>query len=190
MVRKTWSLCDSQEHIKLYNNIVHQVQKIGYLEGATIPPLYWLKNNNRALGKCSYYMKSDGSFTSDGICIHIGYKNLPVQDALETLVHEIVHFCSIYKYGLQGTGHKYYFHTIAKKFSQIFNIALGTHAQNMNIVNALIQPSKEIYHYEVYCSKCGKVIQRYKRWNKHLEYSNMYIHTPCGKQAFLNWRKI
>ena len=189
MIRRTWTLCDSSEHIKLYEGIIHKVQEMGYLEGANIPPLYWLKNN-KSFGKCSYLVLPNNNWTSDGISLHIAYRNLPVQDALETLVHEVVHFCATYKYGRAGKGHGYYFHMIADKFSRIFNVPLGTYNQDKNVAQKIITSSKSGYKYELYCSKCGKVVRKFKRWNSTLASADFYWHKVCGTEGTLKWRKI
>lgn len=203
MIKNTWKICASKEHIELYYKIINKARELGYLKGAETPPLYTCKQSTRALGWCSYkivygvpytYSKS---ITSNGICISEGFLSLEASKATETLVHEIAHFCSAWKYGEDGVHHNARFRSIGNHIGWFFDVEIDTHTTNHEIANSVLKKrveTKTLYKYELYCPVCGKVFNQYKTECNAIKYPSRYYHKNCPKGVYpatkLSSRKI
>lgn len=186
MIKKTWKLCASKEHIELYHNIIDKARELGYIEGENTPPLYIFRKSVRTFGKCSYKIYSESylsmkKITSDGIAISEGFLSLPVEKATETLVHEVAHFCSACKYGKQGVGHNYYFKEIGNRIGQYFNVRVNTYCTETSSLQEVLQNRKSIdYKYEIYCPVCGCVLGKYKTFCDTVQRPYRYMHRKCN----------
>lgn len=193
MIPNTWRLCTSKEHLELYHKIIEKAHELGYLAGAQTPPLYVFKKSKKSLGKCSYrsYYCYDSywghnvrKFTSDGVAISEGFLTLSVEKATATIVHEVAHFCSAYKYGAKGLHHCGYFHYIGNHLGRCFNVVIGTYCtEEKNVVNAVLEKENP-YKYELYCPVCGAVIDRYKIACDAVQRPWRYYHKNCKKGTY------
>lgn len=204
MITSTWKKCTEQPFIELYTQVINKAKELGYLEGYQAPPLYWVQRKN-TMGLCSYkfigvkqnrYGHTERLYTSDGIALNIIYKNLSPQECLNTLVHEVTHFCAVTKYGREGSGHNYYFYLVGDKLGNAFNTKIERLCSKEDEGDKALaiqnRQNRKPYVYETYCTLCGHVIKKYTYFHNILNRigNGNYYHTTCGQESKIAYRKI
>lgn len=165
---------------RLYLECVSEARSVGLDISDRITGIEVNSRLSRALGRCAAQYAVGGGYT-----YRIEVNPCMLADGLDdtipknTIIHELVHTCP----GCMNHGPEF------QRRALMVNRRLGYHVSTTTDGNALeaagVTLKRAADNYGIVCKKCGRVVQRRKRWSSTLENIGGYRHGGCGGDLYV-----
>lgn len=165
---------------RLYLECVSEARSIGLDISDRITGIEVNSRLSRALGRCYARYAVGGGYT-----YRIEVNPCMLADDLDdripknTIMHELVHTCD----RCMNHGPEF------QRRAMMVNRKLGYHVSTTTDGDALeaagVNLKRASDNYGIVCKKCGRVVERRKRWSTTLERIRSYRHSDCGGDLYV-----
>lgn len=164
---------------RLYLECVSEAQSAGLDISDRITGIEVNSRLSRALGRCC------ARYGLGGYVYRIEVNPCMLADGIEdmipknTIMHELVHTCP----GCMNHGPEFQRRALMVNRKLGYHVSTTTDGEALEAAGVTLKRSAD--NYGIVCKKCGRIVERRKRWSSTLERIGSYRHSCCGGDLYV-----